>query len=1351
MLPDPERHNGKGRKGMEEKTCIDRNGFVRVICPCNLLRQGQPILVQSEQSKSIFEEAVSVHTNNKGIKLLAILLAVMLTVPVSIVAFAEGTTEPVTVYNDSVTINGDVTVTLAEDTEAAVNVFSGEGREASVTVNGDITAAGEIEYAKGINASTNGGTTTVTAGDVTVDGLFHPDGIVAYSMDGQVTVTAGDVHAESGEGVYVDAGNGGIAAVTTGDVTAEDIGVYVYTSTYGESDDNSVTVTTGEIDADRAVVLEPRAGEVTVETGNVTAGSDGISIWEDPDQRGYEITEEEFKPTSEECDYSSYRETDDGYGIDEIFYAEDGTHLVRTTWYHSDGTVDVSYSREETADSAGDANVTVGGDLTVTGEDASFAVRGYASVEDAQFTVNVEGNAVSDKNGTDLETSHGADGTLVVDGDLTAKDGEAIHIETFEDGSLSVEVGGDVNAGRKAENGESYTGIYAGSYGDGTNDISIGGDVNITYSEEKDPEEEESWREVTGIKLSGYEGVTGTTNIDGNINMVSDGGANALSVYAAGEGSSQTVTVAGDVNLDTAESVYGSTGVVVNTGNWAGTEFKAGDDMPEISVEIGGDINTSAGGAYGVTLYNMAGDIDVTVGGSVTGRVSVMNDASQKEINLDNDPGVDPGTDELWGWNDDGPYYYSREHDCYYNEDMTRFWTYESFYCAGSNTVEIGGDIDADGDVWVLGMQAYNRGEDFETTVNVGGSITANGTGSVYGAEYHAEGGKASGQIGGDVTADGATYTVGLQASADGGADVEVELQGDASAVQENAADADKDFVGSAEAVNLTSYGAGSTLKVTVVGNASAEADGIARGVSIGAYTNGSLETAINGDITAEGNENSLGIVIYNHDGGTVDAEFAGSVTSSGTGLKLEDYDWGSWVDTDKELEMIESEYCMSWTDTDDEGNSIPVKCYKHVEGGETYYYTDHGDKWIVEKTEDLKGGESNVTIYGNVTAEVTGLDFNMNNDKSTADIIVDGTVAGGEHAVLLTEETILDNITLTVWELKPNEECNVAEYYHTVEDSEGETSQVIGDAAGQFEKQIQYIIRMEQPDIGSFGVDGTRDYEGYDVANEGDTITLKIDVPYGYRVVGAYNGTDTKVDLLMNDKGEYYLVVPKGGAVLLSIQLEYDMPVQNNDTDESQQAVENAVAEEDVSVTVETDAATNQKIVVITPEEGATQVSVAIDAATINTLSNDNTAVIRVQSSDGSASVDLRVDELQQILNDAEPGAQLIIETDGEFELPEEIQSKVEAKYEILEGATDIIKIVLRDVDGEETELEDLDITLKMDVPYTEGMIWIFVSESGEITELEAEWEEPTETADGYWKVPYVGYGSYIPVIVKE
>ena len=62
-------------------------------------------------------------------------------------------------------------------------------------------------------------------------------------------------------------------------------------------------------------------------------------------------------------------------------------------------------------------------------------------------------------------------------GDLTAKDGEAIHIETFEDGSLSVEVGGDVNAGKQAENGESYTGIYAGSYGDGTNDISIGGDV----------------------------------------------------------------------------------------------------------------------------------------------------------------------------------------------------------------------------------------------------------------------------------------------------------------------------------------------------------------------------------------------------------------------------------------------------------------------------------------------------------------------------------------------------------------------------------------------------------------------------------------------------------------------------------------------------------------------------------------------------------------------------------------------------------------------------------------------------------------------------------------------------------
>ena len=56
-------------------------------------------------------------------------------------------------------------------------------------------------------------------------------------------------------------------------------------------------------------------------------------------------------------------------------------------------------------------------------------------------------------------------------------------------------------------------------------------------------------------------------------------------------------------------------------------------------------------------------------------------------------------------------------------------------------------------------------------------------------------------------------------------------------------------------------------------------------------------------------------------------------------------------------------------------------------------------------------------------------------------------------------------------------------------------------------------------------------------MAHESDTVTLKVEVPSGYELTGAFNGTDTKVVLLKNEEGDYYLVVPRGGGVMLSVE----------------------------------------------------------------------------------------------------------------------------------------------------------------------------------------------------------------------
>ena len=93
---------------------------------------------------------------------------------------------------------------------------------------------------------------------------------------------------------------------------------------------------------------------------------------------------------------------------------------------------------------------------------------------------------------------------------------------------------------------------------------------------------------------------------------------------------------------------------------------------------------------------------------------------------------------------------------------------------------------------------------------------------------------------------------------------------------------------------------------------------------------------------------------------------------------------------------------------------------------------------------------------------------------------------------------------------------------------------------AEEFEKAIMYIIRLEQPKKGgTLSTVGTTQSNGYDTAHEGDTVTLKVNVKKGYKVVAAYNGTDQKVQLVQDAKGDYYIVVPKGGGVTLSVALK--------------------------------------------------------------------------------------------------------------------------------------------------------------------------------------------------------------------
>ena len=345
-------------------------------------------------------------------------------------------------------------------------------------------------------------------------------------------------------------------------------------------------------------------------------------------------------------------------------------------------------------------------------------------------------------------------------------------------------------------------------------------------------------------------------------------------------------------------------------------------------------------------------------------------------------------------------------------------------------------------------------------------------------------------------------------------------------------------------------------VTVSVDGNISVEAPGLeeagtqALGMDLMTATDAEIKATVNGDITVTGMD-TWGVEVF---AGTwadwpdeavsvVDATVNGDISASGT------YAEGIYADAG-----INDRTCVTVTgDIDADGDEFAAAIVTNNLGGTvevkvTGDLTSSQDGMILRDcTEETTmyltgtpvsnpGGETQIEVTGDVTAEESGIYIEMTNPQSSIDVIVDGTVDAGSVGVLVSQETISDNLTLTVWEIKPNENGCVAERVTQT----GENGSIISSVEDEaLEKKIQYIIRIEEKDKEVIRTRGTTSYEGYEVALEGDTVTLKVEVPEGYSLANAYNGTDVKVELLKDDEGNYYLDVPRGGAVMLSVEFE--------------------------------------------------------------------------------------------------------------------------------------------------------------------------------------------------------------------
>ena len=388
---------------------------------------------------------------------------------------------------------------------------------------------------------------------------------------------------------------------------------------------------------------------------------------------------------------------------------------------------------------------------------------------------------------------------------------------------------------------------------------------------------------------------------------------------------------------------------------------------------------------------------------------------------------------------------------------------------------------------------AYGEGDSVSRSFE---SVTADtGAGVAVSAE---DGGTAYVEVSGDVSVSGPAGETGEVTGTEvyGGTDAsaEAEIGGNVQVSSEN----------DDNAAGISLLGNGGKAEAEVEGDVTVSAEGgNAEGISVQSNVGGKAEADVDGGITVSADTGDASGIAVLGNGGDVEIEVNENVAVTASDGKAEG---------------------IRVSDAERSGN-IDVEAKSDVTASGP---SGSGSSGITVNLSPGKGSKKTaITVGGDVSGTDAGLTVNSVSEKGTsavADVTIKGTLKSGSGtAVLLSEGVTADNLNLTVWKIEGD-----------VLQAAGDSGEpVSNDVTKAVEEKIRYIIAIKsgQEDI----FDGTAE-----TAGAGETVTVKINVPSGYKLNGAFNGKDERVPLLKNADGSYYVKVPKGGGVYLSVSLSY-------------------------------------------------------------------------------------------------------------------------------------------------------------------------------------------------------------------
>ena len=1030
--------------------------------------------------------------------------------------------------------NTNVLVETGNDVDGGVSATAAKGDTATVTVKGkvnyEITNSWSDAY--GVNATATNGKTEVSIGDnLSVLNKNENNGgakainATTTGKDSEVKVSvAGNVSAEASANDYYTRGidtknkGGTIDVNVAGDVVSSGAGIYANSS--AESRYFSLNKFE-DVEAYKNIAVY----EYTVDDGRkyYTFEDDGVS--------GYYYVNSDGS-----FDYGS-----------------------KTTVAEYEGSTTINIDGNVVGEIDAGANVRnnnidirVGGNVDNSifanaseGSTAKIVINGGVNNEKCTYgplgTYGYGINASADNGKTEIEI--GKD--LIVNNQHSNAATTAIGARTTgEKSEVSLKVAGDVSA--LTQDGYS-TGIRS-TNGGGSIGIEIDGNISSTgngiladaqavYKSETVSEEEiialknKDWEYYNGPRGEGWQysedniSYTYTTDSEGNFIK------GYKSYYVDNDGAT-VITVNGNVTLTVSDyeyyDYYGLDNYGIN-GIYASNNIES----QTAKVTVGGDVSASGGrNTTGASINNQAGTVAVQIGGDVNSSgtgLKIRDDTSETYRKMtaeeiasmkdkftqyeDYEYEIEDGTVHTYqsfGFRDeDGSYYYyslvDGEIDYSYAEIRHDKTTNNTIIAdgdvisektgitatidnlKGNDSITVGGSVIVEGqnDYWSTGINAELQNGILD--MGVGGDvIVTTEKGGIVGVDAFVRNGEEAIQIGGGVFAEGNSQEI---------------------AYEEDYGDEHYEWTEMAEilGVEAETYGAESKLTISV-----------ADGVTAAALSNPELATAIK--ISNESDGAALGYLSM-----TVN----GDVSSTGTGLEVDsgdrsrEYLEGTAEIKENELYKTEQRYSRS------SGEITEKKIYYNAEGD--YYYDEDGKMW---REIDPESGETDITVIGDVHGDEVGVRLY---DVDNTSILIDGTVSGEESAILVSNNVIADSLTLTVWEILPDEEGHyIEQQIGTDEDG----NPVTAEDECLLEK-VQYIIRIEPTQSNMIRTIGTTEQDGYLVANEDDTVIVKLSIPSDCELLGVTGDVSKETQLLQDENGDYYLVVPRGGGVFLSLNLQ--------------------------------------------------------------------------------------------------------------------------------------------------------------------------------------------------------------------